>query len=158
MNIDPQGVISRFADFLVMPIMFALSGTWTESPQQTHFWNNQHLNPEAVHHLDQELMVHCRGIPGEIANWPLFHMPILDGWRNYVVLDRQQYDYSKPWHIGWTGKAGISQIKLYGRVRMLIGPGDVSFFGISDGNQIKIRQIGTGRIGSGGPYSKIPLL
>lgn len=160
-NIRPRGRIAIAADMLVAPLMYALSGTLRESPQRTHFWNTIHLQPEAVSHLDTRMMIHREGIPGETWIWPLFHIPILGGWHNFVILRSEWKDRTRPWHIGWKSNryAGISRIALYGFwVRMLLGPGDVSFFAVSDGCQVSLRLIGTGSIGDGGPFRKIPLL
>ncbi|MCX6718328.1 MAG: hypothetical protein NTY81_01850 [Candidatus Staskawiczbacteria bacterium] len=45
-----------------------------------------------------------------------------------------------------------------GPIRVLLGPKDVSFFGVDDnGVQVPIHQIGGGRIGDGGPFSQVPL-
>lgn len=160
-NIQPRGPFARIADTLLTPAMYVLSGTLRENPQRTHFWNVTHLRPEDVSHLDTSLMIHRTGIPGETTIWPLFHMPIFGGWRNYVILRSVRDDCSIPWHIGWRSerRAGISKIPLYGLwVRMLVGPGDVSFFGISEGRQIPLRLVGTGYIGDGGPFRKTSLL
>ena len=65
--------------------------------------------------------------------------------------------------MGWTaddGVIGVTRITLNGSVRMLRGPGDVSFFGVDakTGVQIKIEKIGEGRIGEDGPFTWVPLL
>ena len=157
--VKPLGRLACLCDQFLEPVMRLLSGAPNEAPQQTHRWNNHHLRTEDVAHLRREMMVHHDGIPGEISVYPLFHIPVLGGWRNYVVL--APFKEQKEWHVGWVAGrfAGVSRISLRGQVRMLIGPGPVSFFGVNaEGDQVQIRQIGTGRIGEGGPFINEPLL
>ncbi len=106
-------------------------------------------------------MAQCAGI-GE-RRWCesfVFHIPILGGWRNYVVL--RPREPKGEWHVGWkvNGKAGISRLRIKGPVRMLVGPGSVEFFGIDarTGTQRFIHDVGKGCIGNGGPYIRLPLL
>lgn len=90
---------------------------------------------------------------------PLFHIPLFGGWKNYVVL--QPADSDQGWHIGWLAHdvAGVSRIKVRGPVRLLLGSGNVSFFGVNtEGEQIKLCKIAQGRIGDGSTYAKTPLL
>jgi hypothetical protein len=66
------------------------------------------------------------------------------------------------WFIGWTDHctiAGVSLVPITGRkVRVLLGPDDVSFFGLdAEGYQIKVAIFGSGTIGDGGPYAQLPL-
>ena len=163
LDVRPLGWVARLADVLMIPIMYLVSGT-TESPQRTHRWNNTPLTHDQIAHLSSEKRVFCRGIGG-VGNRVRcrglrFHIPILGGWRDYVII--QPGENVREWHIGWitTDATGGSRIVLHGCVRMLIGPRDVSFFGIHFGNheQIGVRQIGVGRIGDRGQYSRVPLL
>jgi len=68
----------------------------------------------------------------------------------------------RDWYIGYKTNdiIGISRIILTGRVRMLIGHGNVSFYGIDAEcyEQIAIREIDRGRIGEGGKFAKEKLL
>lgn len=162
LNVRRIGPIAHIADVLMVPIMYLVSGTFREKPQQTHAWNVQNLPADGVKRLVSQAMAHCKGIAKQIVrhHWLdfLFHIPIIGGWRNYVVL---QPEYERMWHVGWkTSNAGaqISILPLVGPVRMLIGSGDVSFFGVTDnGVQILISEIGKGRIGDRGEFSKIQL-
>jgi hypothetical protein len=166
LKVHPLNWAARWADTLMIPAMYLVAGTLKESPQQTHFWNNAKLQPQEVAHLQRDRMTHCKGIPDasppRVAWIPLLHLPIFGGWRNYAVLE--PVEYNGQWHVGWQagGAAGVSRIPVRGPVRMLVGPGDVSFFGVTagqaGGDQVRIRQIGSGRIGKGGPYAKVPLL
>jgi hypothetical protein len=147
--------------------MYLAQGTVREVPQRTHRWNNYKYHPAAT--LAKEAKVRVKGDPKALREaWlgliPLFHIPILGGWREYVVLEPAE-DTVK-WHVGW-GQAvnmgmseyGVSSITLRGGVRMLRGPKTVCFFGLTRrGRQIPLRIVGYGRIGDRGPYSKLPLL
>ncbi len=173
LDVRPLSWVARFADVLMIPIMYFVSGTTRELPQQTHRWNNTPLTHNQIAHLSAEMTVFCKGI-GEADGIGsrvrsrgvlLFHMPILGGWRDYVVI--QPDEGVRKWHIGWTtaDAVGVSRIVLrehvwHGRVRMLIGQKDVSFFGICSKShkQIGIRQVGAGRIGDHGQHSRVPLL
>jgi hypothetical protein len=158
-KIVEEGVFGQLADLLVNPVMYLIAGTVRESAQRTHLWNNRKLSKEEAESLTTNLMVHCKGIPGETAIWPIFHIPIFGGWRRYVVLapvDERTGD----WFVGWKWSSGtdILQISIRDAVRMLEGPRDVSFFGVGkNGVQIKIKKIGAGQIGDGGEWSYIPL-
>jgi hypothetical protein len=163
-NLRPEGLIGYMADMAMVPIMYLLSGT-LESPQRTHRWNNTRLKSDAVAHLDRAQMVHCERIPNAMRRInPFFHLPILGGWPDYVVVE-PEYGWNRRlrWHVGWVandGAAGVSRIPIVGPVRMLVGPGDVDFFGILAGHgiQVVLCLIGTGRIGEGGQWAQTPLL
>jgi hypothetical protein len=153
------GRLAKVVDALFVPLMYLVSGTISEQPQRTHYWNIMKLTPSDVVKLDKSLMV-CRD--GSIAvsgrQWILFHIPILAGWRNYVVL---QPEIAGEWRIGWiTDDAqDVSLFSLLGPIRLLVGPAKTCFFGLDrDGQQIKVKEIGSGRIGQGGQFSGLPLL
>ncbi len=162
LNVRRIGLIAHIADVLMVPIMYLVSGTLREKPQQTHAWNVQNLPADGVKRLVSQAMAHCKGIAKQIARRHrldfLFHIPLIGGWCNYVVL---RPEYEGVWHVGWkTSDAGaqISILPLVSPVRMLIGSGDVSFFGVTDdGVQIPISEIGNGRIGDRGEFSKVQL-
>jgi hypothetical protein len=159
-EVRPLGLFARLADFLMIPVMYILSGT-LETPQKTHLWNNIKLKVTDVQHLNQEQMLHCKGVKGAMQRInPISHLQIIGGWRNYVVL--QPVAHEEAWYAGWITKdaVGVSQILLHGPVRLLLGPTDVSFFGISlkTNTQITIQKVSEGRIGEGGQYTKTPLL
>lgn len=164
LNVQKLGWLRQLADTLMIPLMHCLSGTM-EKPQQTHFWNNIKLKKQNVEHLDPENMVRCQGVTDstsrKILGIPIFHIPILGGWRDYVVLELNEEGCDSGWHVGWITDdvIGVSRIKLANQVRFLLGPGDVTFFGVTtSGKQISIRQSGDGRIGDGGSFGKIPLV
>jgi hypothetical protein len=159
--VGPYNVPAKIADMMMNPFMILISGTLAEHPQLTHRWNNKKLSREDVLHLNSDEQVHCDGIPSSserfIAGVPFFHIPVLGGWKDYVVLTTNNLD---PWHIGWITEdvQGISNIPNCGAARALLGPKSVSFFGVNaEGKQVPITEIGRGRIGDGGPYRKIPL-
>ena len=143
--------------------MYVVSGTLRETPQQTHRWNNVTLHRQQLDHLQTELAVACPGVPTTTDRFwlglPVFHLPIFGGWKEYVVLSPSTAEQA--WHVGWIAgdTAGLSQITVRGPVRMLRGPGAVTFFGVTPaGVQTPIQMIATGRIGDQGPYAASPLL
>lgn len=161
--VPPLGWLAKLVDILMVPLMYLISGTLKEVPQRGHRWNNVRLSESDVEHLDKSIMVHCAGISDKVirSRWIfLFHIPILGGWRNYVVLEPQTQGCD--WHVGYIASdiIGASRIRLSGRVRMLIGHGDVSFYGIDAESyeQIPVKEVGRGRIGEGGIFAKEKLL
>lgn len=160
--IKPLGFLARAADQCMNPLMrmlMELNGTPDESPQLTHRWNNHHLPLSAVEHLERHYMVHCAGLKEERRAWSLIRHLAFVGWRQYVVLEPAAREQ---WYPGWVAdrSAGVSRIAQGGMARLLLGPGDVHFFGISveSGRQIPIREKGRGRLGDRGPYAQVPLL
>lgn len=157
--VPPRSWVAQRLDALLMPCMYILSGTFSETPMLTHRWNNVRLSAESIGHLDRRQMTLHAGIRGERPRSRLlFHLPILGGWRNYIVLAPQEH---VSWHLGWITEdvIGVSQILLGGSVRALLGPGAVLFFGIQpDGAQLNVVDIGRGRIGEGGEYARLPLV
>jgi|SRR6185369_2206664 len=159
-DIPPLGWRARTADFLMTPIMYLAAGTFRESPQRTHRWNNKKLTRDEAKQLDPLQMAFCLGVSGAIPkNGLRFHIPILGGSRDYVVLNPKT---SEEWYVGWKSdhSNGISRIRLRGPVRMLLGMGCVSFFAVSAEFpfQVPLEKMGQGRIGENGQYSHIPLL
>ncbi len=162
-KIKPQGALSAFADALMVPIMLMMQFTLTERLQRTHFWNNKKLTKEEADQLQQSQMVTFSGDPHAVARWwwkffPIFHTPAFGGWKNYVVLE--PVSHHGVWFPGWKAEdvSGFSVIPVYWRVKLLLGPEPVQFFGLDEsGQQITLRCVGTGRIGHGGQFSFIPL-
>lgn len=161
-----QGVWGFIADILMMPIRYLMQGTVCEKPYRTHRWNRMEFTPSDP--LEKKAMVKVAGDPKAVKQRmigfiPLFHIPILGGWREYVVLELS--DETVRYHIGFKFKEDgveyykISIIPIRGRVRMLRGDKDVCFFAVSrTGRQLPLRIVGFGRIGVRGPYSQDPFL
>ena len=88
-----------------------------------------------------------------------FHIPIIGGWRDYVVVSPASHE---SWYIGWISaqSLAVSRIKVTGPIRMLLSSESVSFFAINpkNGEQVPLKKIGVGRIGDKGPHSQLPLL
>ena len=158
--VPPRGGFAILADRLALLIMRKLAPKG-DSPQLTHFWNNMKVGHAALEHLDSSLMVACDGDREAVRRrgwWDLrFH---LGGWKQYVVLEPSEY--RDLWHVGWRTAhgGGASQLPLYSRVRMLIGPDTVEFFGVKAGSfgQIKLRKVGERRLGDKGPFCDVPQL
>lgn len=162
-GIVPQGPASKIGDLLMVPLMYLVSGTFRESPQWTHRWNNTEIPSDSLRGMDSGTMAMAEGSPDSFSGPRRirFHMPAFGGWRDYVVLEPS---VDRKWYLGWTtapdAGGGVSRIPLSGPVRALRGPNDMLFFGIDaeTGKQIPIRIIGKGRIGNGGEFSRVKLL
>ncbi len=158
-SVPKYGRLARMGDRLMLPLMkhIALPG---ESPQHTHFWNNTRMPRAAINHLDRSLMVMCEGdpeAPPRKHRWDLrFHR---GAWKNYVVL--QPMGHGGKWNVGWAwgDHSGILHAPIFHRVRMLIGPEETEFFGISRATheQIQLHEVGRGQLGDGGPFRTVPL-
>ncbi|HZJ41442.1 MAG TPA: hypothetical protein VFD51_00245 [Patescibacteria group bacterium] len=159
LNVRRLNLLKQLVDLLMLPIMYLISGTFREKPQRTHAWNIQDLSSQESQLLSEEKILKCKGLPKQLTRHYvfLFHVPILDGWKNFVVIE--PLNYTGFWHVGWKQKdAQISILPIIGPVRMLIGPGYANFFGVtSDGIQIPIHKIGEGRTGDNGSFSKVLL-
>ncbi len=160
--VEPLGWLSRLADIQMTPIMYVLSGTFKESPQKTHRWNNcRWLSPEVVDALDHEKLKRFIGDPDAIKRGVVrFHLRIFGGWDKYVVV-QPKCKPRRRWYIGWIHEfsAGLSLVPVRGPVRVLIGPSAVSFFAIDveEGTQIDLDYLGEGQSGSGGEWAHTPL-
>jgi len=145
--------------------MRLISGAPFETPQSTRFWNNRKLTRESSEKIPRSMKLLCYGIPEEKKRWlgftPIFHIPILGGWKNFVVL-KPRGSYNKEWHVGWITEDnvfGISLVPITGGVRLLLGPGDVKFFAIgAEGRLMELKEVGRGKIGDNGPYCQTLLL
>lgn len=160
--VKPLRWYERLLDFIM--ILFMYLAAWSfESPQRTHRWNNKKLKEQDLHFLNAHYTVKLPGKKGAGCRFffgiPVFHIPILGGWKHYDVLDVPS---KKTWHIGWLADdvRGISRILLTGPVRVLIGPSSVRFFAIDamTGYQIPLQYKASGRAGNGGPFCHLPFL
>ena len=162
-KVKPLGCFASALDLLMVPIMWIVSGAPGEVPQQTHFWNNVKFQRSELPFMDPGLMIPVGGSvfasPKYWFGLPLFHIPILGGWKDYVIFTPPIS--VRVWYIGWIqgDSVGISRIPLdFKGVRVLIGREDVSFFGVDgEGQQIPIFFEDFGRVGDGGWSSKLPL-
>jgi hypothetical protein len=146
--------------------MYVVSGTFRESPQRTHHWNNLHLDPADVKQMREEDMVFTFGDDNAKERGVVhFHLPILGGWKEYIVL--QEHAHGEPWHVGWitedkngNPRVGVSRIPIRGPLRVLRGDMPCKFFGIcgTTSLQIHISQLGAGRVKGGDLWRKLPLL
>ena len=161
-----QSTISRLADYLMMPLMYMLQGTLKEVPQRTHRWNNFKVrsNSDRFKILRDFYFIAFVGDKNATKRWfgiiPIFHMPIFGGWKRFVVLEPA--NHTEPWFVGWAANQeviGISQIPIYGRVRVTIGPEEVSFFAMNSKHEpLLLKQVGKGFIGKAGEFSSVPIL
>jgi len=162
-SISPLPAWCMWLDWFLTPIMYLVQGSLRERPQQTHFWNNRRLSRAERNSLRDDLFLTLSGDPAARRRWfgpiPRFHIPLLGGWKRYVVIKPDIDDYI--WYVGWvTGDAeGVSLLPLRGPVRLLLGPDEVSFFGVdSCRRQINLRLVGEGFVGAASPdHRQIPL-
>ncbi len=166
-----QGVVGRFFDLLMKPLMYWLQGNWYEEPQRTHFWNNSRLTDDQIALLDVSKMVICESdktaVPRKTKLWglPIFHMPRFGGWKKYIVVAPKN-NFGGEWYIGWFARedsctiiAGYSNVPIIavfapfsiehdnGFVRVLVGQKPCLFFGLnSKGEQIEVISEYSGRI------------
>jgi hypothetical protein len=149
------------------PVMYLAQGTCSEVPQRTHPWNHIKLHRSVIKDFfHQPLGEGVLGDPDACDPYwyglPRFHVPILGGWRQFVVFKGVTEEEDQSWHIGWfaqNGFVGISRVQLRDKVRMTIGPKDTQFFALtSQGYQIPLIKCGEGHIGEAGEFSHIPLL
>jgi hypothetical protein len=160
-RIKKQGAFGRLGDMLMVPIMYALQVHIFELPQRTHRWNNMHLSLEQVTHLDARFLVSIEADPQATPRWkfllPIFHMPFLGGWRNFVVFEPTVPQ--DEWFIGWIAGdlVGVSRVPLSRSVRLLRCPTHAFIFGLNEHGE-QIQTIGQGVIGKAGVFYRVPLL
>lgn len=165
-------------DRLMSPLMW-LAGSTLDSLQQTHAWHVQKIPAHLLASAKWDLISNTSSkiviAIGNEETWMnkkqkgIFHIPILGGWKNYIVLaPTMSVEKISPsgWRIGWYSvgpRPGleINAIPLYGPVKMLIGSPDfkTTFFGVNADTyeQIDIVEIGSGTNGDM-KYPTIPLL
>lgn len=140
--------------------MFVAGGCKLDSIQETHRWHCQKINPILI---DHNLSVIVEGTDNSkytnrIFPVPIFHIPILGGWKNYIVLKAESN--RSEWHIGWVHlrysegfipRHSVHKLKLTNdKIRMLSLPkGHITvFFAVSqEGSQIPLTKIGEGFLG-----------
>lgn len=159
--VRPVGNVAKLADKFMYPvmklIMLVQSVSWKESPQLTHFWNNQKHSRESLEHLSRKLMVAHAGI-SQSRNVPGIERHLR--WKRYYVLEPIQKDIV--WHVGWRysdGSGGVTRLLVKRSVRVLVDEGSAEFFGISArwNVQIPIKKIGEGSLGRKA-FADIPLI
>lgn len=166
LSIKALGNWALYADALMHPIMVYLLGAPGESPQRTHKWNYRSFSEDELEYLPdalkRSLVVKLPGNknagPAHWCGIPILHLTRFGGWKEYVVLEAYT---EHEWYAGWwtDGHVGISRVPVYGKVRLLIPPDPVIYFGVlRDGTQVPLRAVSQGRIGDGGPYRLVPLL
>lgn len=158
----------RLLDYLMIPIMWILSGFKNDSPQETHHWHMQEIDPNLVPDKvgiavmgDDKSKFKGRSPIG------LNHMPIFGGWTNYVIL--QANGIAGHWHVGWKvkflakGKKDICEIhklKIYDdKIKVFKGINDSKkiFFGLDEaGKFIPLKIVGKGTLGDG-KFNKVRL-
>jgi len=142
-----------------------------ERPQETHAWHAQKLTRDDLKSLDSKKYATVGGNEHsyfKTGSGALFHIPLIGGWRDYIVLEIQIN--ISPWYVGWiirdsdTRKilrSEVHKLPLYEKsVRLLTGTKErsVIFFGVDgNGEQLPVRVVGKGRIGDGSIFGKVRL-
>lgn len=162
-SIPAQRWYSKLGDRLMIPVMYLVQFPSLERPQVTHYWNNDTYPVAAIAHLNPAEFVSVSEEVGATKRWwailPIFHIPLLGGWKKFVVLEPKVVQ--DQWFVGWVAgdNIGISQIKLTDRVRLLRGPSSVFFFGINEhGDQVTLQQVGEGVLRTDHAFKNVPLL
>ena len=122
----------RVLDICMAPVMRFISGAPFERPQESHHWHAQRLSENEIRTVDINLAVIIAGNDRARINTgkgPLFHIPLIGGWRNYAVLEVQSS--ASVWHIAWivrdiktneVVRADIHKLPISDRrVRLLVG-------------------------------------
>lgn len=149
----------RAIDYLLTPAMWVINGFKTPL-METHPWHPQNI--------------HCDLIPDDIGKKTigqdpsrfsfdtlgLIHMPIFGGWKNYLVLEAEDFDQF--WRVGWKvsyldpekGRfCQIHKLKIYGpRIKVLAGNDETEGigFGLNDGHKlIPLKIVEEGVLGDG---------
>ncbi len=180
--IEQQGILGAFFDLLMLPVMQYLMGSFEESAQRTHFWNNKKFHNH--HLLKSGMMIHEKGIESAPDKGLFrFHCPRFGGWKNSIVLKPPVTVDGKlaaKWFIGWVTNGGVyagySMVPIFDMCKVLIGSGDVSFFALTEVDleinkenvkmphgmlavrQVRLMKVGTHVIGQDEKYSHVPLL
>lgn len=171
MKPKPLAFCWRVIDFIMFPLMKLISLAPFERPQESHAWHAQKIGEDDIQTLDINKCVQIQG--DEISSikdgsGPLFHIPLIGGWKNYFVLEVE--DKNVPWYVGWVVRDTVSQKVLRSEihkmplnddsVRLLVGTREriTTFFGVNaDGKQLSVKNIGFGKMGDGSIYGKVRL-
>ena len=151
----------RLYDKLMLPIMFVLRGFRTDSLQETHVWHPYSVDAKKI---DLTIAVENHGKDksrfAQGGTEFMFHAPIFGGWRDFSVYEVDEAHV--PFHIGWIlygssdNKLKASQVHRLpiksNQIRLLDGNSKTwgYFFALnSEGIQIPLRKVGSGKIGDG---------
>lgn len=158
----PLNPLFRALDYLMIPLMYLISGTYKERPQESHIWHGQNIPEDNLPSIDKDLSVasHSHEISTRKHGGILFHLPIFGGWKDYTVLESE--NFNSEWYIGWivrnSSSNSVTRFQVHklpltdSKVRMLTGNSNYSvmFFAVNtQGVQIPLKEVATGRIGDG---------
>ena len=169
-DLKPRSISPYYqvADCLMTPVMYVLGDFKADSLQHTHPWHIQVVDPKLIN-LDLATPA-AQGDDNshfDKSDSFLFHAPIFGGWKKYSIYEAPTSN-NEPFYIGFTQKnldgtyqkSSIIKLPIYdGRIRMLNGPSKYTtiFFAVNkDGQQLPIKKIGKGTLGSGAD-TEIPL-
>lgn len=160
--------VKKILDDMTKPLGYLMQGNFYDEPNKTRFWNNKKLSKADVGDLKEEWMVKSSGDKESSSRMflnfiPISHMPIFGGWRKKVILRPQIKLYNESfWHVGWITEnvIGVSLFPIKeNAVAVLMGKGPCKWFAVdNNGLQLPLEEIGEGRIGVKGEFSKFLLL
>jgi hypothetical protein len=147
-------------DGFLHPFMIILNGFNGDSTQRTHPWHGKNIDRYKVNETNS-IRVEGRD-PSKVKDiWcGLFHMPIVGGWKSYVILKpKNKIDL---WYIGWKTEkyCQVNRIPLKNLVKMLNGVkgSETFFFGMNkDEALIELEIVDFGENGDK-KYKDVPLL
>jgi len=167
--VKPLSPLFYVFDYFLTPIMFILGGLNMDSIQETHYWHCSNIDPRMINN-NLGMLVHGND-PSTKTNkllpLPLFHMPILGGWKNYFIMKAAAE--VKYWHVGWShleypvgfrASTKVHRLRIYDKyiklLNMPIGH-ETLFFGFdNNGKQIPVKIIDEGILGDH-KYPKVRL-
>ena len=171
MKPKPLSFYWRVIDYLMIPLMKLISLAPFERPQESHAWHAQKIGQTDIESMNLEKCVQVEGYDSSYIKTgagPLFHIPLIGGWKDYIVLQVDMTD--KIWHVGWIVRESkslqvlrseIHKLPLFeNKVRLLVGPIErvTTFFATNNnGIQLPLKIIGKGKMGDGSNYSKVRL-
>lgn len=156
-DVPAPSIWIRIGDVLMIPIMWLLAGFHPHKIQETHRWHTwRHLTSNDIDKKKALLLKKKDGTGVSKRLWFWFHVPILGGWKKYIVVGPKKNVAS--FRIGWAienngtfEEIAIHKLPIYNNaVRLLYGPSNntVVFFAIdAEGKQIDITQKGSGTLG-----------
>lgn len=153
----PYGILKRMADVAISPLRLLAAGGRAYDINHSSPWSCHEVDPDAI---DPKKVLIMPEAEEEVPDkgTPLFQAPVAGGWYEYGVLepDFEGGDELDKllFYIGWVsvaGKAELNDRPAKGAVRVLRGPDPTAFFAVNGlGQQLRLKCIGTGRLGPNG--------
>ncbi len=149
----------RALDYLLRPAMWVID-EFKMPLMETHPWHPQNIHCDLIPNDISEKIVGQDPSRFSFDTLGLIHMPLLGGWKHYLVLEAEDFDQF--WHVGWKityldpekGRfCQVHKLKIYDRqIKVLSGINDSEKigFGLNDSHQlIPLKIVGEGVLGDG---------